>query len=260
MLVPIKYEDYEFPDGRYEMDPTGRVYDNKFQCWLKPSPGTRSTECPDERYLSMPLKLANGERTRVLWHRLVAATFIGDVKGMQVHHKNHHPEDCYPENLEILSEFDHMSRHAHGESNNRAQLTEDDVRDVCQMLADGISIKEIARIMTERKGVQIIHATINQIRHGNNWSWISKDYDFYRGDLPRKGREPDKMICGVTRRHFEYLAAHKRLPTKEVAKLIGFDVSDPKVLKSFGDRVTAIRREYDSRMYKLIPKKQANMD
>ena len=259
-FVPIAYEDYTFQDGRYEMDPDGNVYDNKHMCWVKPTNGTKSVEFPDENYLALRLHLESGKITRILWHRLVAATLIGDVTGMQVHHKDEHPAHCYPSNLEILEENEHHRHHAHGENNARSQLTEDEVRDVCRMLSDDISHTEISKIMSNRKGITIIPATINQIRLGKNWAYISKDYDFYRGPLEKPGRTPNPTVYGVSRARFEYLCAHLRLPAKTVADMIGVDISDPKVYKAFHSRVGAIRAEYDSRMYKLIPKKQPDTD
>ena len=45
-----------------------------------------------------------------LVHRLVAAAFIGNVEGQDVHHRDGNRENNIPENLEILPHDEHMEK------------------------------------------------------------------------------------------------------------------------------------------------------
>jgi len=51
-----------------------------------------------------------GKRKPRKVHRLVAATFIGDVEGMDVHHKDGNRENNQADNLEILTHEAHMAK------------------------------------------------------------------------------------------------------------------------------------------------------
>lgn len=48
-------------------------------------------------------------RYRFLLHRLVAEMFIGDVDGMDVHHRNGNRQDCRVSNLQIFTRLEHMA-------------------------------------------------------------------------------------------------------------------------------------------------------
>lgn len=259
-MTSIKYQDVVFEDGRYKFDEAMNLYDYRFKCWLTPHEGTRSDTYPDEHYLEFRLWDIDGKLHRILYHRLVAATFIGDVTGMEVHHKDEHPTNCHPDNLEILTTHDHQQHHYRGASNPRAQLCDEDVHDICRMLQDGMAVLDIADVMTEKLGESVDPGTIGAIRRGTSWSYISKDYEFYRGKLKIPGRKPDETIYGIPRARFEYLAAHVRLSQLELAKIIGLDISDKSEMGKLKSRIGNARTAYDSRMYKLIRKKQPNTD
>lgn len=47
-------------------------------------------------------------RYRFLLHRLVAEMFIGNVDGMDVHHRNGNRQDCRVSNLQIFTRYYHM--------------------------------------------------------------------------------------------------------------------------------------------------------
>ena len=61
-------------------------------------------------YRYVVLSDAEGKRVAQKVHRLVAAAFIGDVEGQDVHHKDGDRENNHAENLEILPHSEHMRR------------------------------------------------------------------------------------------------------------------------------------------------------
>lgn len=92
-------------------------------------------------YLIFRVCLRNGMQWQTSVHRAVAAAFIGPCDdGMQVNHKDGDKTNNRPENLEYVSCRDnvrhcwvnglHSVEHCQGEANNKAKLTEDDVRSI----------------------------------------------------------------------------------------------------------------------------------
>lgn len=122
------------------------------------------------------LTSSNGASSQYLIHRLVASTFIGDVKGMHVHHKDHNKKNPDADNLEIMTVADHHIGHSRGDRNATAKMSNDDVRDICEMLKDGKTHVAISKVMTEKLGIPITVSSIEKISSGSNWAWLSKEY------------------------------------------------------------------------------------
>jgi hypothetical protein len=86
--------------ANYWIDTNGHVYN---QYGLKLKRGTNIHGYPR-------VTLYNGKgKARFLLHRLVAGNFIGNIDGMDVHHKNKNRQDCRVANLEIWGRYDHMA-------------------------------------------------------------------------------------------------------------------------------------------------------
>lgn len=54
-----------------------------------------------------------------------------------------------------------------GERHGRSKLTEAQVREIKRMIADGMTLAKIARL------VNVTHAAISRIKHGSSWSWVN---------------------------------------------------------------------------------------
>lgn len=93
--------------------------------------------------------LMNGKRKSSSVHRLVAMTFIGDVKGMTVDHKNHIKSDNWVENLEIVTQKENRERYLMFRKNNPSEWRM--AADSCMWDMKKIKEKEIERTI-ERTG------------------------------------------------------------------------------------------------------------
>ena len=143
------------------------------------------------------LRDTDGGLHSILLHRLVASSFIGDVTGMHVHHKDQDHKNPSKNNLEILTPNIHHISHSRAENNPTSKFSNDDVHEICKMLCEGISHINIALYMTEKLNKQITISSIDKISSGNNWASISSQYN-----LKKKSRETMnefskmKMIIG----------------------------------------------------------------
>lgn len=135
-------------EGRYSVSSLGRVRSD----WQ--GGGILAVHAGRKGYLQVRLSLRCGRPTfRV--HRLVAAAFIGPRPvGMQVDHKDGNKINNRPENLEYVTCRENIRRcwkaglhgveHCRGEANNKAKLTEEDVRTI-RAIYPARSLAELAR-------------------------------------------------------------------------------------------------------------------
>jgi HNH endonuclease/NUMOD4 motif len=94
----------------------------------------------------------DGQPTHCLVHRLIAEAFLGAIPlGWQVNHKRPNSKrDNRLDNLELVTPEQnrlHAARHGLlkvGESNPRAKLTEEGVRNIRRMRAEGVRVRDIA--------------------------------------------------------------------------------------------------------------------
>lgn len=125
----------------------------------------------------------NGYRVVNLWrrgigrvytvHSLVAEAFVGArPSGWSVNHIDGDKMNNSPENLEYLTLADNSRHQAaiglgqRGESNGRAKLTEEQVRDIRRRAAEGEQTVRLA----EEFGVGC--PIISQIKHGTRWRHV----------------------------------------------------------------------------------------
>jgi hypothetical protein len=92
-----------------------------------------------------------GRPKNFLIHRLVADAFLGPIPwGMQVNHKNGKKWDNHVENLEIITaeeNREHAQRTGlilRGEANPSSRLTEQKVREIRRLRAEGVRVQDIA--------------------------------------------------------------------------------------------------------------------
>jgi len=89
--------------------------------------------------------------------------FSDDTEG---HHKRPVPWLNTPDNLELLSTFDHQSHHNTGEAHDRAKLSNSDVREIRERMAAGETSFDLA----DEFGVS--PSTIRYAKRGDNWSHV----------------------------------------------------------------------------------------
>jgi len=120
---------------------------------------------------NLVISRCDGERSQVKLSRLLAVAEYGfdAVEGKHVHHKNKIPWDDRPENIELLEPSEHAEHHSRGEANNRAKLTEADVKEVKRLLSEtDMSQTEIGK----RFGIK--QAAVSSIKLGENWGWVEQ--------------------------------------------------------------------------------------
>ena len=133
----------------------------------------------DECWTWKGAKLTNGYGAfsvgikRISAHRFSWNLHFGEIpKGMVVCHKCDNPPCANPNHLFIGTDAENQrdkkekGRAARGEANNKAKLTEDDVREIRLMINQGLSSRVIASKFNVR------HAAILTIKNGKNWSWL----------------------------------------------------------------------------------------
>lgn len=72
------------------------------------------------------------------------------------------------------------SEHSSGENHGNAKHTNEEIRQLCQMLDDGVKPREICAILN------VPLYLVDNIRCGKSWTSISKDYNFMKNYLARK--------------------------------------------------------------------------
>lgn len=173
----LKYEDIDF-GNRYIIDSNGVIYDTKDIRIVKI--GTSGSH----GYPSVYLHDINGILHSLLLHRVVAASFIGNVKGMHVHHIDENKLNPSVHNLRIYTPNEHLIKHSRAENNATAKFKNSDVHEICTMLEAGVTHKKIAKKMSKKLGIKITVDAIDKISTGTNWASISCLYN-----IPHKKRE-----------------------------------------------------------------------
>lgn len=116
--------------------------------------------------------VVNGRNVYI--HRFVYEECFGEIpQGLHIRHKCDTPTCINPEHLETGTHQDNMrdmvnrKRHAYGENNHHAKLTEDDVLEIIKLLNRGMLQKEIAKEYGVHPG------TIHAISSGKNWRHLT---------------------------------------------------------------------------------------
>lgn len=176
-LIKEKWKIIKFGDTltRYEVSNTGIVR-NRFS----------KTPMKQEN-LTNGYHRVNLMGRKFLVHRLVALAFVKVPKKkykkgtrLVVNHIDGYKWHNYAYNLEWCTMKENnkhaietgLKKNIFGELNNFAKMTNAQAIQCCELLADGLSIKETAKIV----GVGV--RSVAHIKYGESWKLLSKNYDF----------------------------------------------------------------------------------
>jgi|GEM_PF-818463 len=186
--------------GEYLISNFGNIYDLKMNKYVRHSNQSAGYESVTLRHND---SIKSGS---LLVHRLVAENFVAEKENdqIQVNHKNGNKKYNHDINLEWSTPKEN-SQHAFqtglalnhiGENSHLAKFTNDEVRQICEMLSKGMRYKEILSTMN----IPITDNNmdmIGNIYRGIAWGHISKDYTFpeYDQRFRSNSKEVIEDIC-----------------------------------------------------------------
>lgn len=204
-----------YPDvikERYKIDISGNVYDEENDKFLKPK--IRGGRYGGYYVVSLRIRRYGKNMTKSIFlHRLVAHTFIENPNNYpMVNHIDGNKLNPHVTNLEWCTakmNNDHALRtglRGVGEKSPMATITNEQARNICELLQEGKSVKYIT------KELGIPHSIIRNIKSGVSWKSISKDYNLKTLHQDRIDEEMARKIC-------EYLELGFK--NKEIRELLG---------------------------------------
>lgn len=252
-MTESKHKKFIYIDGKktkYIVTDRGTVYSTDYMHTGKSKP--LKTRLDKDGYVIVTIYL-DGKRYDKKMHRLVAEAFIPNPKNKpEVNHKNGIKTKNSKRNLEWVTTFENLYHawdtglssfdNREGENNAYSKHTNQTIRKVCKALeSNKLTIKEIS----EKYGVS--RATIEQILLGNQWTFISKDYNINAFTNKRKLID-DKVVIKICK-----LLEKGKLNMCEIAKKVG--VSYGYVYKVYnGETKKSISKKYDFSNVKIKKK------
>ena len=205
--------------NRYMVSTYGRIYNTATQNYLP-----KEIRYDLDRYVSVGLLLNDGTYKNESVHRIVMMAFhpIENYSEMEPNHINGNKTSNNIWNLEWLTHKENMEHavntglYTFGEDRDNSLLTNEQVHQICKLIADGKSQDEIANIMNLQNCN--VRKIVTNIKLGLSWKNISKDYDFSNAYKKSKFTDEDvHTIC-------KYFQDHGRdTPTSEICKLVNID-------------------------------------
>jgi hypothetical protein len=178
-----------------------------------------------------------GKKFRI--HRLVAMAFIPNPENKrEVNHIDGNKDNNHVSNLEWVTSSENMC-HAyrtglhpvmHGEAHPESKYTEEDIHNVCKLIVEGKTRKEISKL------TGVSYTTVCDISIGKAWTRISSQYDLENSNR-RKYRKfyqyiDDAIRNGVNKN--DILACIKKHFS---------DVNDGSILNLINHRRRAVEKE-----------------
>lgn len=120
---------------------------------------------------------SDGSHRHALVHHLVLEAFVGPCPdGQECRHLDDNRQHNKLSNLEWGTRVENMAdrrrngrrrRGVRGEANNAAKLTENDVRLIRRLRADGMSYQRIGRV------VSVGWMAVRSVSNGDTWGWLT---------------------------------------------------------------------------------------
>ena len=194
-------------------------------------------------YCYISLFTINGNQYHYLVHRLVAASFIlfRHVEQTQVNHIDSNKLNNNISNLEWSTPKEN-TRHAmeYGnfkfcEDRYNSKFTNDEVHSICRMLQEGVDYKNILTNINKEITPNNLDS-IGNIKRRITYTSISKDYDFskYEYNFSTYTNEQIVQICDYIKQGLDY---------RQIANLIGRDISTRRQRKTFSEFIRKIRNK-----------------
>ena len=174
---------------RYLISNYGRVFDLKDHQIMIPKARIKSSN----GYYYQEVKLLNdyGVSPHYFVHRLVALAFIPQVEDKPfVNHIDACPEHNWVWNLEWCNASENywhankmgLVKHARGEARPNSMWTDDEIRLICSLMAEGHKATYIYKLVgdilkDEKVTYERVRSLYKHIIHQTHWTHISKDYD-----------------------------------------------------------------------------------
>ena len=201
----VTYQNLELGD-RYIANKSGDIYDTQINKYVK-------FNIPSHGYYTCTLRDIHDIPHSLLVHRVIADTWIQNVSGMDVHHRNHDRLDPSVENLEVLSINEHRTSHNRGENNSTALLTEENIHQICKYLMSGYTHKKIAKLMSAETGNNITIDSIDKIASGKNWTYITDQYDLHVATRETMGEFSDRAAL-IGKLRVEYNMSNREIAAR----------------------------------------------
>ena len=183
-----------FPD--YCITLEGKVYSLKSERFL-------NTQYSDGGYETITLRVNRKTKTMKI-HRLVAESFIPNDENLpHINHIDGNKKNNHKDNLEWIDRSGNML-HAYDNNlfiNKPRQLSEDDAHLVCSFLEEGAKVCDVALM------VGVSNSVISNIYRGENYKWVSQEYDFTK--VPRLKRYSENKILLVCKLLSENLSVRE---------------------------------------------------
>lgn len=227
--------------SEYEINKDGTVRDVLTEREIKPY-------ITEIGYVCYNLKIDN-KPIRIFRHRLLAGCFLTvpkkyrslgyEQENLVVNHKDGIKGHDELDNLEWCTQKEN-SIHAvgidltlKGENSHMSTITNDQAREICELLSQGLKIKEVS----EQTGVR--EKVIRHIYNRESWKQISKDYIFHDYGNSKPYQYSDADINNVCK-----LLEKRELNTRQIAEITGVSQGYINDIKN-GKRRTDISKDYD---------------
>lgn len=231
---------------------TNIIYDNKKTKYIIYEDGTvinsksghiMKHELSINGYEIVRLSFRKYKRTELFVHRLLAIYFISNPENKEyVHHKDKNKRNNSLENLQWVTQEEHEILHQNddshpfgrNENHYNSKLTNQQVHEICKILEDS-SMTQIEIAKKYNVPTQIIR----EIRVGNNWTDISKNYNikqYHNLEWVAADEKLVRLVCGDIEKGI--------LTKKEIIKK--YNITEEFVRRIFyGQSFVNISKEYD---------------
>lgn len=214
MWVPVVYKNIK--PGYYEVSDKGEIRSARTKKLMKKSVATGG-------YLQVNLRTTDGKSKSCQFHRVVLSSFTGgNQPDMEVDHVNCNKLDNRLSNLEWVTPEENKRRETEnhlsprGEKHHNAVLTDDLVKQVCELYQEGYNSKAVVKkLHLDELGYKKarLNEMLSCIYRRKWWVHISKDYKW------DKDNNKYQTYSKKDLQKIAYFILYSELSYKEIAKL-----------------------------------------